>query len=75
VLEDAPRTDIDSPESAEAEIEAWRAKAREARLAAGPEQPSLAPDGAGQPLVMTEFQDEWTQFAIAMRSAGLPPGP
>jgi phospholipase C len=75
VLEDAPRTDIDSPESAEAEIEAWRARAREARLAAGPEQPSLAPDGAGQPLVLTEFQDEWTQFAIAMRSAGLPPGP
>jgi Zinc-binding dehydrogenase len=32
-------------------------------------------DGAGQPLVPTDFPDEWAQFAIAMRSAGLPPGP
>jgi hypothetical protein len=31
--------------------------------------------GAGQPLVLTDFPDEWAQFAIAMRSAGLPPGP
>ena len=75
VLEDKPRKGIDPPEAAEAEIEAWRAKARQERLAVGPEQPSIAPDGAGQPLVLTDFQDEWTQFAIAMRSAGLPPGP
>jgi phospholipase C len=75
VLEDKPRKGIDPPEAAAAEIEAWRAKARQDRLAVGPEQPSIAPDGAGQPLVLTDFQDEWTQFAIAMRSAGLPPGP
>lgn len=75
VLEPEPRTNIAPPTTAESEIESWRARARVDRLAAGPKEPSVSPDGAGQPLVLTGFQDEWAQFAIAMRSAGLPPGP
>ncbi len=75
VLGDEPRRDIDPPQKAESDIERWRTEARAARLAEGPDQLSRAPDGAGQPLVLTDFQDEWAQFAVAMRSAGLPPGP
>ena len=28
---------------------------------------SPAPDGAGHPVVLTDFQSEWQKFAIAMR--------
>jgi hypothetical protein len=33
----------------------------------------LAPDGAGHPLVLTEFQSDWQKFATTMRQAGVEP--
>ena len=74
ILEAEPRTDVAPPRQAESEIEQWRTRARQDRLARA-QLPSAAPDGAGHPFVLTDFQSEWAQFAVAMRSAGLPPGP
>ena len=79
VLEDKPRTDIPPPDDARKAIEDWRTAAREQRRAdpqAAPQTaaPSPAPDGAGQPLRLHDFQEEFLKFALAMRHAGLPPG-
>jgi phospholipase C len=74
VLEDAPRTDIPEPAAARAAIATWQTKARAVRRAAPAGGPSRAPDGAGQPLVLQDFQHEFAQFALAMRQGGLPPG-
>jgi phospholipase C len=71
VLGDQPRTDISDPSDAHAAIEAWRTNARAARQAAAP---APAPDGAGQPLVLQDFQHEFAKFALTMRHGGLPPG-
>jgi hypothetical protein len=53
----------------------WREDARGYRsprvLAQGETEPSKAPDGSGQPLVLTEFQNEWLQYKLAMRKAGV----
>lgn len=75
LLEDEPRANIPTPDEARKAIDNWRSAAREQRRA-DPQMatPSLAPDGAGQPLVLHDFQDEFLKFALAMRSAGLPPG-
>jgi phospholipase C len=73
VLEDQPRSDIADHDSARAAIDAWRITATERRRAeAG--APSPAADGAGQPLVLTDFQQEFVKFAQAVRHNGLPPG-
>jgi phospholipase C len=74
LLEDAPRTAIPAPDDAHDAIEAWRTKARDQRRAAPEGAPSAAPDGAGQDLVVHDFQEEFLRFALAMRQAGLPPG-
>jgi phospholipase C len=75
LLEDAPRDDIPAPDAARQAIEAWRTKAREARRAdPSGASPSPAPDGAGQPLELHDFQHEFLKFALAMRQAGLPSG-
>jgi phospholipase C len=72
MLEDAPRTDLPAiEEEKEDQLRQWREQARAARVASDRETASIAPDGAGQPLVLTDFQDEWVQFTIAMRQAGL----
>jgi phospholipase C len=73
MLEDQPRTDLPA-EAGEPErrLREWRETARDARLALAPREPSVAPDGAGQPLVLTDFQREWATFASAMREARLP---
>lgn len=71
ILLDAPRTDLDDPRNARNLMDAWRLKAAQQRRAtvsvddAGARSP--APDGAGHPLVLTDFQSEWQKFAIAMR--------
>ena len=74
VLEDAPRTDIPSHDSARTAISNWRTKARALRRATTAATPSAAPDGAGQPVVLQDFQHDFAKFALAMRQAGLPPG-
>jgi phospholipase C len=75
VLEHKPRTDIpaETPDPEE-RLRQWRERARAARVATDRAQPSVAPDGAGQPPVLTDFQQEWVTFAVAMREAGLQRG-
>jgi phospholipase C len=73
VLAADPRADIPEPTDTRAAIETWRAKARAVREATGA-GPSSAPDGAGQPLVLHDFQLEFAKFAMAMRHEVLPPG-
>lgn len=72
VLEDRPRRDIPPPAEAHAALAQWRVAARAARESATGGGPSSAPDGAGQPLVLHEFQHEFAKFALAMREV-LPP--
>jgi phospholipase C len=74
VLGDTPRTDIPDTASVRAAIDAWRADARELRRGGPGGAPSDAPDGAGQPFRLHEFQQEFLQFASAMREHGLPTG-
>jgi phospholipase C len=74
VLQDQPRTDIPDPSDAHSAIETWRTNARAARQAAPNPGRSLAADGAGQPLVLQDFQRDFAKFALAMRQGGLPPG-
>lgn len=73
VLDDKPRTDLPR-EAADTDVRLrqWREEARAARIPADREERSIAPDGAGHPLVLTEFQEEFVGFATAMRDAGLP---
>jgi phospholipase C len=68
MLEDEPRTDLpeQSPETLE-RLREWRALAHDRRLPSGPGEASAAPDGAGQPLVLTEYQEEWSATATALR--------
>ena len=73
VILDAPRTDIDEPRNARELLEAWRTAARQKRTAAGDAGVSLAPDGAGQPVVLTDFQSDWANFALTATRAGLDP--
>jgi phospholipase C len=71
MLEDAPRTDLPGVGKPAEDLRRWREAARAARVAADRAEPSLAPDGAGQPLVLTDFQEEWVKFTVAMREGGL----
>jgi phospholipase C len=81
VLEDAPRTDIPPHEDVRATLDQWQLNAQKARRAAQEARPaapnplaSAAPDGAGQPFELQDFQEEFAKFALAMRQGGLPPG-
>jgi phospholipase C len=74
LLEDGPRDDIADHGDARESIETWRAEARARREAQGGGEPSIAPDGAGQPFRLHDFQEEFASYAIAMRHGGLPPG-
>jgi phospholipase C len=73
-LLDEPRQGLPAPDRARAAIESWRTGARARRQARPKGRPSVAPDGAGQPLVLHDFQAEFLKFAVAMRHAGLPVG-
>jgi phospholipase C len=78
MLEDAPlsarrRRSRGSPEEALVE---WRERARGLRRAASPGELSKAPDGAGQPFVLTDLQDDMLTFSAALRESGrVPFGP
>ncbi|HEY6396345.1 MAG TPA: alkaline phosphatase family protein [Solirubrobacteraceae bacterium] len=74
VLADEPRTEIPAQDDPRAAIGAWRIRARATREATPTGEPSQAPDGAGRPLLLHDFQDEFARFALAMRHAGLPSG-
>ena len=74
LLADAPRIDIPEPGEPRAAVSAWLAEAHNARLPSADAGTSAAPDGAGQPLELHEFQAEFASFAMAMRAAGLPHG-
>jgi phospholipase C len=74
VLADKPRTDIPDTSSVRAAIDSWQAKAMQQRRGITGGAPSEAPDGAGQPFRLHEFQEEFLQFALAMRAHGLPSG-
>jgi hypothetical protein len=75
VLLDQARADIDDPRNARNLIESWRQDARRRRVAQTPAAGTLsrAPDGAGHPLVLTDFQAEWQKFALTMKQAGVEP--
>jgi phospholipase C len=72
LLEDAPRQDTAPADDAHAAIDAWRTEARARHQAAPDGATSPAPDGAGRPLVLHDFQQEFAHFALAMRHL-LPP--
>jgi phospholipase C len=79
ILLDEARTDIDDPRNARDLMDAWRQEARRRRAALppaatpGPDTRSAAPDGAGHPTILTDFQADWQKFAQVMRGAGLQP--
>jgi hypothetical protein len=75
-----PRTDVDDPRNARSLMDRWRHEARSRRqvdpttLRSNKTKDgahSSAPDGAGHPLVLTEFQSDWQKAAIAMRRLGV----
>ena len=79
VLLDAPRTDVDDPRNARNLMDRWRVEARRRRLARPPDElpgertespRSIAPDGVGQELVLTDFQVEWQKAADVLRALG-----
>jgi phospholipase C len=72
LLEAEPRAEIEGRAALHEEMAAWRTHARAVRR--GTESPSAAPDGAGHPLELHHFQEEFVEFALAMREQGLPPG-
>jgi phospholipase C len=72
VLVDSPREDIPDHTHLHERIEAWRRQAREDHRAR--DGRSRASEGAGQPLVLQDFQDEFARSALALRDMGLPPG-
>jgi phospholipase C len=73
VLEDEPNREL--PEDARdpaPQLRNWLVTAREKRRPAEGGRPSEEPDGAGHPLVLTEFQRQFVGYALVMREAGLP---
>jgi phospholipase C len=74
VLLDDPREDIPEPQEAREAIDAWSLEARASRRGARDVGFSPAPDGAGRPFALHEFQEQFVKFTLAMRAMGLPPG-
>jgi phospholipase C len=73
VLGDEPRTDDIPPhDDVRRTLNEWRTSARADRRGSPDRAPSPAPDGAGRPLVLQDFQDDFGRFALAMRHL-LPP--
>jgi len=72
LLDPDPRTDIPPFKQLREEMDAWRTEARQARRARN--GPAPADEGAGRPVVLHDFQEEFLEFALAMRDKGLPPG-
>jgi phospholipase C len=74
VLQDEPRHDIPSHDYLHTVIDDWRNSARAERRASRTGAPSSAADGAGHPLVLTDFQKEYARYVAALRKKGLPAG-
>jgi phospholipase C len=74
VLQDEPRSDIPSHDHLHTVIDDWRNSARAERRASSTGAPSSAADGAGHPLALTEFQEEYARYVAALRKKGLPAG-
>jgi phospholipase C len=75
VLQDEPRRDIAGHAHLHDAIDEWRNDAREERRAgSNAAGPSKAADGAGQPLLLNEFQAEFARLAGVLRKKGLPAG-
>jgi phospholipase C len=74
VLEDLPRADWEGHGDLHGHLDEWRLEAKRTRMAEAPTTPSPAPDGAGQPVVLNDFQEEFLNLAQGLRHAGLPPG-
>jgi hypothetical protein len=72
VLEDAPRDDIAPHTEVRAALDRWRTAAAASRYASPGATASPAPDGAGRPLRLHDFQEEFARFALPMREV-LPP--
>jgi len=68
----APRSDLPETTALREEIERWRSEARRVRRAVDGRAPHG--EGAGNRVVLHDFQEEFLKFALAMRDAGLPPG-
>jgi phospholipase C len=79
-----PRTDVDDPDEQRSQMEAWRLEARRRRnVQPPPDEPdsgrdagqrvSVAPDGAGRPLVLTDLQVEFAKYSRGMKEVGLNP--
>jgi phospholipase C len=66
ILQEEPRADLPSHEHLHPIMDQWRNRARAQRLAQGPNQASSAADGAGHPLVLTDYQAEFARFAHAI---------
>ena len=73
-LADELRTDIPDHDDVQQKIDAWRTAARAKRQAAADQAPSPSPDGAGQPLILHDFQRDFVALTYTLRQAGLPPG-
>jgi phospholipase C len=82
LLLDEPRTDVDEPRNQRNLMEAWRLEARRRRNVrppdeqepgGGADQRSVAPDGAGHPLVLTDLQVEFAKYSRGMKEVGLNP--
>ncbi|MDQ6816465.1 MAG: hypothetical protein M3018_03530 [Actinomycetota bacterium] len=73
VLQDAARGDVADHADVKDQLAQWRTSARAEREGRA-QTASLAPDGAGQSLVLNDFQTDFLGFAHAMGRLGLPPG-
>jgi phospholipase C len=73
LLEAAPRVDLPPADQLRDEIDAWRIQSRRARRAQDG-RPPPGDEGAGHKVVLHDFQEEFLEFALAMRDKGLPPG-
>jgi phospholipase C len=71
------RRDIDAPRNEGSLMEEWRQEARRRREVAEQARRdaavslSAAPDGAGHPTVLTDFQMDWHMVASALKRAGI----
>jgi phospholipase C len=74
VLQPDPRPDIRDHSAVKAGLDEWRLSARVDREARANGQASSAPDGAAQPLRLSDFQTDFLGFAHAMGHLGLPAG-
>jgi phospholipase C len=72
LLEDGPRTDL-TDHGLQDWLAGWRAQSRAERAGQPSSTPSKAPDGAGQPLILNDFQEEFARFARRLHGAGLNP--